>query len=236
MSTKAPLVFTVDDDPVFLGIMAQVLKKFGITSENFATSAELLLRLKTQAPDLCFLDLNMESKASGLELIQQIRKDFSNVLPLIVVTTEQATAQISQAMEMGADDYIFKPLNRDVLSAKLLDHFQTQELQFSKMVDAVKIEVDIPVELATSSEILQLDELGISILSPHLLPKGMVIGFESELLQTIAGKSGKVLLTVVNSKLECQTPLTFQIDFEFDSTDSELLKSVRQWIIEKNLK
>lgn len=235
MSAKTPLIFTVDDDPVFLGIMAQVLKKFGMETENFSTSADFLERIKTRVPDLCFLDFNMEHKGSGLALIQTIRDNLSKTIPLIVVTTESALEQISQAIEIGADDYIFKPLNREVLSAKLLSHFETQELQFAKMVDATEIEVDIPLELANTVEILQIDELGLSILSQHLLPKGMVIGFESELLQTITNRLGaKTLLTVVNSKLETQTPLCFQIDFEFDSTDAELLKAVRHWIIQNS--
>ena len=235
MSVKIPLIYVVDDDPVFLGIMAQVLKKFGMATEIFATTEEFLVRLKIQLPDLCFLDFNMEHKASGLELILKVRETFSKTLPLIVVTTESGLAQISQAIEMGADDYIFKPLNREVLSAKLLSHFITQELQFAKMADSTEIEMDIPLELSNTCEILQIDELGLSILSDHLLPKGMVIGFESEILQKIVGRPGaKILLTVVNSKLESQTPLLFQIDFEFDSTDAELLKAVRHWIVQSS--
>ncbi len=234
MNGKTPLIYIVDDDPVFLGILSQVLKKFGVTTESFPSTAEFLARMKTQVADLCFLDFNMESKGSGLELIQKVRSDLSKTVPLIMVTTESALAQISQAIEVGADDYIFKPLNRDVLTAKLLDYFQTQELQFTKLVDATEIEVDIALELSNSAEIVQIDELGMSVLSAHLLPKGMVLGFESEILQSISPRPGKYLLTVVNSKLESQNPLYFQIDFEFDSTDTDLLKAVRQWIIQKN--
>jgi two-component system chemotaxis response regulator CheY len=57
---------------------------------------------------------------NGLELVQTVRRnrDF-NSLKLMMVTTQNALENVAQALEAGADDYLMKPVTRELLGEKL---------------------------------------------------------------------------------------------------------------------
>jgi two-component system chemotaxis response regulator CheY len=231
---SAPLIFTVDDDEVFLTVITQVLKKFGMSTENFTTAQDLLERLQEKTPDLCFVDLNIGTRGSGLDLIQEIRKRLTKPIPLLVVTTETDPVLIANAIEIGADDYIFKPLNREILTAKLLEYVQTHELESSKPVDTFELETDLTTEILAPIEILQIDEIGITVLSPHLFPKGMRLEMKSPFFLEFTQNSDRLTLSVLNSELETSRRDLFRIQLEFDLSNTMLLDQVRTWIEKTN--
>lgn len=70
--------------------------------------------------DLALVDWNLP-EMSGLEIVTEVRKDPELAsLPLLMVTTETEFERVTQALQAGADEYIMKPFDRDMLLDKLV--------------------------------------------------------------------------------------------------------------------
>lgn len=110
----------VDDSRVVRTIIGSILRELGMDVLQAADGAEALERIKQNGDvELVLVDWNMPVM-NGLELLRAVR---ANVLlsrvKIMMVTTETALASISQALEAGANEYVMKPFNRDVLKEKL---------------------------------------------------------------------------------------------------------------------
>ena len=70
--------------------------------------------------DLALVDWNLP-EMSGLEIVNEVRKDPRLAsLPLLMVTTETEFERVTQALQAGANEYIMKPFDRDMLLDKLV--------------------------------------------------------------------------------------------------------------------
>ena len=70
--------------------------------------------------DLALVDWNLP-EMSGLEIVTEVRKDARLAATrLLMVTTETEIERVTQALQAGADEYIMKPFNRDMLLDKLV--------------------------------------------------------------------------------------------------------------------
>jgi DNA-binding response OmpR family regulator len=71
--------------------------------------------LAGEIPDLLFLDFNMP-ELSGFDILQFIRSRRSwKKLPVLIISTESQDVRVEQSAPMGADGYVFKPVNLEVL-------------------------------------------------------------------------------------------------------------------------
>jgi PAS domain S-box-containing protein len=113
------LILIVDDDPT----SRQVLKA-SLCKENYATktatSGHEALELIAQIPfDLVLLDIMMP-EMSGLEVLSTLRQSFPpDQLPVVMATGITESSQIVTALNLGANDYIFKPFNIPVALARI---------------------------------------------------------------------------------------------------------------------
>src|SRR5438132_742452 len=110
----------IDDSRVLRNIMKQNLTHLRFEVTEAQDGREGLTRLREMArPDLILVDWNMPNM-NGLEFVQACRADaaFADV-PLMMVTTENETAQIARALEAGADEFLMKPFTPDAFREKL---------------------------------------------------------------------------------------------------------------------
>jgi CheY-like chemotaxis protein len=226
------LAFVLDDDPVFLQLISAVLKKYGFRCEAFSTSKALLQKLKLTQPSLCFLDLNVEHSASTLEVLKVIRSSIDPLMPVIVVSGDKDQGSIAHALEAGAQDYLIKPLEREILVSKLLRFAKSRELEDAAMGFATAPALDLSVDLVVSGRCVEIDEFGIKVQGPNLFGKGLVVSIASPFLQSVVGRSQPILLTAVSNWVEDHRGL-YGAYLEFDSTDTELLVKVRTWLLQK---
>jgi two-component system chemotaxis response regulator CheY len=110
----------VDDSKAIRLILGRYLKDAGFEVTYAGDGQEALDQLSRGLQlDLMLVDWNMPVM-NGLELLRAVR---ANVLlsrvKIMMVTTETALASISQALETGANEYVMKPFNREVLYEKL---------------------------------------------------------------------------------------------------------------------
>lgn len=102
-------ILTVDDEPLLLDLMKEVLEAGGHTVEGIETAMECLAKLRGGGYNLVILDVNMP-QLSGLELLRLIRREPAlKRLPVIMCTGRDMMGDIDLAFEAGATGYIVKP-------------------------------------------------------------------------------------------------------------------------------
>jgi type II secretory ATPase GspE/PulE/Tfp pilus assembly ATPase PilB-like protein/CheY-like chemotaxis protein len=112
-------VLVTDDEPI-----TRMLVKLLLEHEHFevleATNGRDAVALATrERPDLLLIDLNMP-EMDGYEAIKRLRKDLAvATLPIIVLTAEDGPGVEKRVLELGADDYILKPFDQDILLSRV---------------------------------------------------------------------------------------------------------------------
>ncbi|MDB5310447.1 MAG: response regulator with CheY-like receiver, AAA-type ATPase, and DNA-binding domain [Gemmataceae bacterium] len=100
----------IDDDPALIPRqMRQAFPAPAYRVEVARTGAEGLARIRAERPDVILLDLRLPDQ-SGLEVYQQIRRIDARI-PVIFVTVAKTADAAIEAMQQGAYDYLFKPLD-----------------------------------------------------------------------------------------------------------------------------
>lgn len=129
MPDKTPLLLA-EDDPGFASVLVDYLEMNGF-AVNLATDGVTALRLfKETEPELCILDVMMPQK-DGFALAGDIRSIDTEV-PIIFLTARSMKEDMLQGYRVGADDYLTKPFDSEVLLLKIravLNRKQRQEPQ-----------------------------------------------------------------------------------------------------------
>ncbi len=117
MHNKAK-VMVVDDDDISQALIGGILEE--AFELSFASSGEeCLALLKTTPIDVVLLDVNMPGM-DGLEVCQRIKmSEKHQSMPIIFVSASDSKEEIIAGYEVGADDYITKPLHHDALLARV---------------------------------------------------------------------------------------------------------------------
>jgi two-component system chemotaxis response regulator CheY len=111
----------VDDSRVVRKVARQILEelKFAISeAEDGKVALESCLK---HMPDAILLDWNMPNM-NGIEFLRALRKEKGGDAPVVLFcTTESEFSFITQAMEAGANEYIMKPFDREIIESKLAE-------------------------------------------------------------------------------------------------------------------
>ena len=226
---KRPLALIVDDDPDHNKIVSVVLKKLGVAALTTSSAKEFLAKLKEVQPDLCLVDLNIDDLGIGFTIIKAIRKVLGNQLPIMVLSGQSDSKAITHALEVGANDFITKPLDRDILATKLTRYVKTDELLGTQGQLFPVPEGGAAATIELELDIAEVDEFGVKLIGKHLLNKGSVYHLDSALLHRITGLAQPHLLTITSTSLsdEGDAYIAFA---EFDIQDKDLMANVRRWL------
>lgn len=130
MNPRPSRLLIVDDNEMNRDMLARRLSRKGYVIGLAESARELLPRVKEDGIDLVLLDIEMP-EVSGLDALQELRKCFSPIeLPIIMVTAKNQSDDIVRALDMGANDYLTKPIDFPVALARIstqLSHKMAQE-------------------------------------------------------------------------------------------------------------
>lgn len=121
MTTPAPTRFLiVDDFPTMRRILRNLLSELGFRQVDEAGDGREALELLRQNPyDFVISDINMP-RVNGYELLRQIRADSAlKTLPVLLITNEASKDDVLQAIRLGANGTILKPLTKSSLEEKV---------------------------------------------------------------------------------------------------------------------
>ena len=108
----------VDDSKVIRMVAKKILEELSFSTLEAADGAMALEACKVSLPDAVLLDWNMPVM-SGIEFLIEMRKLPGGDAPIVIFcTTENDIEHIQQAMQSGANEYIMKPFDSEIVQAK----------------------------------------------------------------------------------------------------------------------
>jgi DNA-binding response OmpR family regulator len=223
-------ILIVDDLRSILITLEAILQKEGYYVSACTNSIDALDRFSLEHFDLMITDAIMPAGANGYTLISTIRNGNRNKeLPIIMLTGKREKADIERALSVGANDYIVKPIDPDILISKVKSILQQAEAQKTSFATA---SVSAQAQVVVKTEISTISENEIKLIANYQLTPGQLYRFSSDFFKNFEIES-------VNTRIAECTKSTdpgsnnFIITAQFVGlTDSELSK-IRMWVRKK---
>lgn len=115
---EARTCLVVDDSRVVRKVSRRILEGNGFAVREAADGREALLSCRAELPDCILLDWNMPVM-NGIEFLKELRREFGPNPPVVFCTTETEMKYVEQAIEWGAQEFIMKPFDEEILLGKL---------------------------------------------------------------------------------------------------------------------
>lgn len=130
MSSQQSRLLIVDDNEMNRDMLARRLERNGYLVDVVESAKQLMQHIQQNTVDLVLLDIEMP-EISGLDALKTLRESYSPVqLPIIMVTAKNQSEDIVKALNLGANDYLTKPVDLPVALARIgtqLSHKRAQE-------------------------------------------------------------------------------------------------------------
>jgi DNA-binding NtrC family response regulator len=124
-------VMLVDDEVEFLNTLTKRLRKRGVDIKGVESGERALEALKEGQYDVIILDVRMPGM-DGIEVLKKIKDGYP--LTEVIMLTGHANVEVAvQGMELGAFDYLMKPMDIDELLYKVEDAFKKKQIQEDKL-------------------------------------------------------------------------------------------------------
>jgi len=114
--SSRPKLLLVEDDESLASLLAEYLERHGFLVETLTRGSRAVKVVLEKKPDLVVLDL-MLPDASGLDICRDLRGAWRG--PILMLTAMKDDADVIVGLEMGADDYVGKPVTPRVLLARI---------------------------------------------------------------------------------------------------------------------
>lgn len=106
----------VEDDPVFAGVLTRFLEKNAFAVTHFADGEGVVEQVLAQSPDAVILDGSLPT-IDGFDLCRALRPRYAG--PILLLTARDEDIDELLGLELGADDYIRKPVEPRIVLARL---------------------------------------------------------------------------------------------------------------------
>jgi DNA-binding response OmpR family regulator len=124
---KRPTILLIDDNAIDLKISSLMLEKNGYEVITLNSAINCLDYILNQNIDLVILDIVMPN-VDGKEALKSIRTTYNlNDLPIIMMTSKSDASDIIEALKLGANDYVTKPVNFEVAFRRIETLLQVKE-------------------------------------------------------------------------------------------------------------
>lgn len=121
-------ILVVEDHAANRNLMTQRMQGTNYKIRFAVTGQEALDQVAAKKPDLILLDI-MLPEIMGLQVLHTLRQSHSMVdLPVIMVTAIDGNERIVRALELGANDYVTKPINFPILLARMQTQLSLKQL------------------------------------------------------------------------------------------------------------
>jgi CheY-like chemotaxis protein len=177
-------VLLVDDDPVIRKYVSGVLESDHLGVETAADGNEALEKLRQFHPELIIADVHMPGM-DGYELCRRIRQEQGSDIPFFFCSALGIGRQRVKGLELGADDYLVKPIDIDELRVKV-----RRQLERNDLLRTMRREIESKSVAGLLSG--NLREVSLSDVLQLLEARG---GGDFEVVVSEPGRSGSVFVT-----------------------------------------
>jgi DNA-binding NtrC family response regulator len=124
-------ILFVDDEAEYLETVIKRMKKRGLDVTGAASGADALALMASHDFDVLILDVRMP-RMDGIEVLRRVKQSFP--LVEVIMLTGHASMEVAiEGMELGAFDYLMKPVDVDELIYKAQDAHQRRKLHMQKI-------------------------------------------------------------------------------------------------------
>jgi DNA-binding response OmpR family regulator len=176
-------ILIVDDDALMRRSLAFNLEQAGYRTSTAGSAEAALSQVHLELPDLVLLDISLPGM-DGLDAMRQLKEQYD--LPVIFITARRRELDEALGLELGADDYVTKPFDLNVLLA----HIKAVLRRFERPV------LGRAAQAASSGEPLVVGDLVVNTQEHIVTVSGKVVDLpprEFDLLHALALQSGRVL-------------------------------------------
>jgi DNA-binding response OmpR family regulator len=170
-------ILVVDDDALLRRSLGLQLEQVGYRASTAASAEDALALIKRDQPDLILLDVGLPGM-DGLEALRHLQQE--NDIPVIFVTARRRELDTILGLELGADGYITKPFNPDVLLAHVKSVLRRADRQAPASVPSVLTVGDMVVDPAAHTVIIAGEAVDLA-------------AREFALLHTMALEAGRII-------------------------------------------
>ena len=187
MPTEPLIILVEDEDHIATGLL------FNLQAEGYRTHHEsdgdaalafLLAATETgpEAPAAVLLDCMLPG-ADGFTIVRALRAD-NKFVPVLMLTSRSRTEDVLEGLEAGADDYLAKPFDLNILLVRLKTLLRRTAWQ-----STVIVEPSPPDEYAFNNHLIRFDAL--ELVAPHATTHLTVM--EADLLRYLTDREGKIV-------------------------------------------
>jgi len=186
-----PRLLIVEDDDQLAGLLLEYLGQHGFELSRVANGDAAVRQILETSPELVILDLMLPG-ISGLEVCRQVRSRYPG--SILMLTASQSEADHVAGLELGAEDFVTKPIEPRVLLARIrtqLRRFQGEQSRRAReerYLDLESIRIDIPARsVRVQGRSLALTSLEFDVLLMLARNAGSVVERDtlySEVLKT----------------------------------------------------
>jgi CheY-like chemotaxis protein len=126
-------VLVVDDSNTNRQLLAAMLNKMGYRPILAVDGRDALAQCELCLPDLVLMDVAMP-EMSGFDVVRLMRRRFDLWVPIIFLSANTTNQDVVEGLRAGGDDYLFKPVNYEILQAKI-QIFQDRLEQNQRLLD-----------------------------------------------------------------------------------------------------
>jgi signal transduction histidine kinase len=122
-------ILVIDDTPSTLRVMFDYLEKQGFRVRIASNGFNALRSIEQEPPDIILLDIMMPGM-DGFEICRQLKSsEVSKDIPVIFMTARSETNDKLEAFNIGAVDYVIKPIEPPEVLARIVAHLKIQDLR-----------------------------------------------------------------------------------------------------------
>ncbi|RJQ59368.1 MAG: response regulator [Desulfobacteraceae bacterium] len=145
VTAECASILIVDDHPLTCDLLTRLLKRQGHVVETAENGIKALEMVKKRAFDLMLLDIVMP-KMSGYQVLKRLREEEAGKsLPVVIISALDEKESLIRCIELGADDYLFKPFNPVLLRARIDACIEKKRLREKEQLYLEGIENDLAV-------------------------------------------------------------------------------------------
>jgi len=134
-------ILVVDDDSHIRELICVILSKEGFSIEEATDGKDALSLLEAERIDLIILDIMMPNM-DGWSFCKEIRRYYSDTVPILMLTAKGETAQKVKGFNLGADDYLVKPFDVAELVARVKVLLKRYQVTLANQITIGNVVID----------------------------------------------------------------------------------------------
>ena len=221
-------ILAVDDDLDFQEILKIKLpsSEFNLVLSN--TEKDFFEKIDSQKFDIFLLDLSLDNHPlKGLEILTKIRQEKFKDVPAIVLSNSSSKKIVSNALELGANDFISKPVDGKLLVSKIKALIEGNQAFAKELEFGVVPGTTLDIFISSKIRLTAITEMGFLVEGSAYVSKGSKLKLRSPLLKEILGID---TIEVNSTGFNSEVSGVYITTFEIDPDNKEFLNKIKMWI------